>query len=69
MVDGSRGSTITECSIEPSGVFSSGHSHQVSHIGWSFHPVTGSQVSPPSSVRNRPCGEAPPAYHEPGSSA
>ena len=34
----SRGSTMTECSIEPSGVFSSGHSHHVSHIGWSFQP-------------------------------
>ncbi len=30
---------MTEWSIEPSGVFSSGHSHHVSHIGWSFHPV------------------------------
>ena len=31
--------------------------------GWSFQPATGAQVSPPSSVRNRPCGE-PPAYQD-----
>src|SRR4051794_9202804 len=59
---------MTECSIEPSGVFSSGHSHHVSHMSWSFQPEWGSQVSPPSSDRNNPCGE-PPAYQEPGSLA
>ena len=32
---------MTECSIEPSGVFCSGHSAHVSHIGWSFQPSTG----------------------------
>src|SRR6185503_15546603 len=57
---------MTECSIEPSGVFSSGHSHHVSHMSWSFQPVRGSHVSPPSSVRNKPCGD-PPAYQDPGS--
>ena len=38
---GSRGSMLIECSIEPSGVFCSGHSAQVAHIGWSFQPSTG----------------------------
>ncbi len=46
----------------------SGHSAQSPQRGWSFQPATGAQVSPPSSVRNSPCGE-PPAYQEPGSSA
>ena len=65
----SRGSTITEWSIEPSGVPStSGHSAHSPQRGWSFQPATGAQVSPWSSLRNRPCGE-PPAYQEPGSSA
>ena len=58
---------MTECSIDPSGVFSSGYSDQVSHIGWSFQPSTGAQVSPASSLRNSPCG-LPPAYQTPGSS-
>ena len=43
-----------------------GHSAHVSHSLWSFQPLTGSHVSPPSSVRNRPCGD-PPAYQTPGS--
>ena len=68
MCDASRGSTSTEWSIDPSGVFCSGHSAQVSHIALSFQPSTGSQVSPPSAVVNRPCGD-PPANHTPGSSA
>src|SRR5207253_1695526 len=64
----SRGSMLIEWSIDPSGVFSSGHSHHVSHIGWSFQPSTVDHVSPLSSVRNSPCGE-PPAYQTPGSEA
>src|SRR5687768_12352303 len=53
---------MTECSMAPSGVCSSGYSHHVSHSGWSFQPDTGAHVSPPSSVRNSACGEHPPAY-------
>src|SRR5262245_50283801 len=57
---------MTECCIGPSGVFATGHSHHVSHILWSFHPLKGSHVSPESSLRNNPCGE-PPRYQVRGS--
>ena len=57
---GSRGSMMIEWSIDPSGVPStSGHSAQVDQCGWSFQPLTGVHVSPRSSVRNKPCGDAP----------
>ena len=56
---------MIECSIEPSGC-----SPRATRPRW---PTSGgrssrrpaSQVSPPSSLRNRPCGD-PPAYQDPG---
>jgi hypothetical protein len=59
---------LIECIFGPSGVPSPGPPVHFSRIGWSLNPVTDSQVSPPSSERNSPCGDAP-AYQTPGSLA
>src|SRR5262245_52609792 len=64
---GSRGSTITECRIEPSGVWSSG-GHHLKRIGCSFQPSTPLHVTPPSSLRKSAGGDSP-AYQTPGSLA
>src|SRR5678815_5992937 len=63
---GSRGSTMMECSLGPSGVPSCSVPIQARYCGSSFRPENSFQVTPPSSLRNRPCGEVP-AYQTPGS--
>src|SRR5713226_3473981 len=66
---GSRGSTLIECRVAPPGGpgFSSPPIHG-ERIGLALKPATPSQVTPPSSERNRPGGETP-AYHTPDSEA
>ena len=62
----SRGSMLMECSFGPSGVPSFSPPVHFRYIGLSLKPVTGAQVSPLSSLLNRPCGEVP-AYQTPAS--
>ena len=57
--DGSRGSTITECSFGPSGVPSCTVPIHPRNCGSSLTDGSGVQLTPPSSERNRPCGEVP----------
>ncbi len=64
----SRGSTMIECSFGPSGVPSCTVPIHVRYCGSSLTYENGSQVTPPSSERNSPCGEVP-AYHAFGSPA
>ena len=59
---------MIECSFGPSGVPSCTVPIHFRNCGSSLMPENGSQVTPPSSERNRPCGEVP-AYHAPGSEA
>src|SRR5579863_7238382 len=63
----SRGSMTTWFSNGPSGVPESAGTH-LSYIGCSLNPSTLAQVSPLSSLTNRPGGEAP-AHQTPGSLA
>ncbi len=65
---GSRGSTMIECSFGPSGVPSCTVPIHSRYCGSSLMPENGAQVTPPSSERNRPCGEVP-AYQTSGSLA
>ena len=66
MCSGSRGSTRIECSLGPSGVPSWSPPHHALRCGCSLKPSTPVHVAPPSSERNRPCGDVP-AYQTPGS--
>src|SRR3990167_5834183 len=59
---------MIECSFGPSGVPSCSLPIQARNCGSSLTMENGSQVSPPSSERNSPCGEVP-AYHALGSFA
>ena len=59
---------MIECSFGPSGVPSCSLPIQARYCGSSLMMENGSQVSPPSSERNSPCGEVP-AYQAFGSLA
>ena len=50
---------MTECSFGPSGVPSCTVPIHSRNCGSSFTAGSGAQVTPPSSERNRPCGEVP----------
>src|SRR5688572_6568631 len=65
---GSRGSIMIECILGPSGVPSCTVPIHSRYCGSSLMDENGAQVTPPSSERNRPCGEVP-AYHTLGSLA
>ena len=65
MCAASRGSIVTHCRIDPSGVPASGLFH-CQYIGCSFHPATGVHVTPASSLRKSPGGQVV-AYHAFGS--
>src|SRR5262249_18345471 len=65
---GSRGSTMMECSLGPSGVPSCSLPIQARNFASSLAEENSLKVSPPSSLRNSPCGEVP-AYQTPGSFA
>ena len=56
---GSRGSTITECSFGPSGVPSCTVPIHPRNCASSLTAGSGSQLTPPSSDRNSPCGDVP----------
>ena len=56
---GSRGSTMIECSLGPSGVPSCTLPIHSRYCGSSLMPENGAQLTPPSSERNRPCGDVP----------
>ncbi len=64
----SRGSTRIECSFGPSGVPSWSPPHHALRCGWALNPATPFQLAPPSSERNRPCGDVP-ANQTPGCDA
>ena len=68
MCAGSRGSTITECIFGPSGVPSWSPPHHALRCGCALKPATPFHVAPPSSERNKPCGDVP-AYQTPGCEA
>src|SRR6478752_2934301 len=55
-----------ECSFAPSGVPSWSPPHHALRFGFALNPATPSHVAPPSTERNRPCGDVP-AHHTPGS--
>src|SRR5258706_11167925 len=59
---------MIECSFGPSGVPSFSLPNQARYWLSSLMIENGCQLSPPSSDRNRPCGEVP-AYQTPGSFA
>src|SRR5574338_709561 len=65
---GSRGSTMIECSLGPSGVPSCTVPIHSRYCGSSLMLEYGAHVRPPSSERKRPCGDVP-AYHTPGCEA
>ena len=65
---GSRGSTMIECIFGPSGVPSCTVPIHSMYCGSSLIGEADVQVTPPSSDRNRPCGDVP-AYQTPGSLA
>ena len=56
---GSRESTVMECSLGPSGVPSCTVPIHSRNLASSLTEGSGAQVTPPSSERNRPCGEVP----------
>src|SRR5258706_3523194 len=64
----SRGSTMIECSLGPSGVPSFSLPIHFRYCGSSLIGEYGSHELPPSALRNKPCG-AVPANHTPGSLA
>src|SRR5439155_16083998 len=63
-----RGSIRIECNFGPSGVPSLSPPHHALRCGCSLKPSTPRHVAPPSSERNKPCGEVPP-YQVPGCDA
>ncbi len=65
---GSRGSTMIECIFGPSGVPSCTVPIHSMYGGSSLIGEAEDHVTPPSSERNRPCGDVP-AYQTPGSLA
>src|SRR5476649_41673 len=63
----SRGSTMIECSLGPSGVPSCTVPIHLRYCASSLIGENCAHVMPPSAERNNPCGEVP-AYHTSGSS-